>query len=62
MSLGLVGAVALDRVAGRGPVHEGNPIVLPLVVLLMATVGLVASFGPARRGLAVQPTEALREE
>jgi hypothetical protein len=30
--------------------------------LLMTTVGLLASIGPARRGLAVQPTEALREE
>ena len=28
----------------------------------MFTVGLLAALGPARRGLAVQPTEALRED
>jgi ABC-type antimicrobial peptide transport system permease subunit len=35
---------------------------LPGVVAVMFTVGLLAALGPARRGLAVQPTEALREE
>ena len=57
-----IGTVAIDRVAGRGPVHDGNPVVLLVVAALMTTVGLVAATGPARRGLAVQPTEALREE
>lgn len=28
----------------------------------MFIVGILAALGPARRGLAVQPTEALREE
>jgi ABC-type lipoprotein release transport system permease subunit len=28
----------------------------------MLTIGLLASLGPARRGLRVEPTEALREE
>jgi ABC-type antimicrobial peptide transport system permease subunit len=60
--LGVIGTVALDRVAGRGPVHDGNPVALLLVAALMSTVGLVAAIGPARRGLAIQPTEALREE
>jgi ABC-type lipoprotein release transport system permease subunit len=31
-------------------------------VALMVTIGLLAALGPARRGLAVQPTEALKEE
>ena len=35
--------------------------VSPMAALMMA-IGLLASPGPARRGLAVQPTEALREE
>jgi predicted permease len=46
----------------RGPVEGKGLILLPLVAALMMVVGLVAAFGPARRGLAVQPTEALREE
>ena len=40
----------------------GARIILPSVVVLMFTVGLLAAVGPARRGLAVQPTAALREE
>jgi ABC-type antimicrobial peptide transport system permease subunit len=35
---------------------------LPGVAVLMATVGLAAAFGPARRALKIQPTEALRAE
>jgi ABC-type antimicrobial peptide transport system permease subunit len=60
--LGVIGTVALDRVTGRGPVHDGNLVVLLLVATLMTMIGLLAAIGPARRGLAVQPTEALREE
>jgi hypothetical protein len=37
-------------------------LLLPAVSALMLTVGVVAALGPARRGLAVQPTEAPREE
>ncbi|MGH7483523.1 MAG: ABC transporter permease [Longimicrobiales bacterium] len=62
MLLGLIGTVAVDRMAGKGPVHDGNSVVLLFVAVLMATVGLLAAIGPARRGLAIQPTEALREE
>jgi predicted permease len=60
--VGLVGTVALDRLTGKGPVNDGNPVMLAVVAVLMTTVGLLASIGPARRGLAVQPAEALREE
>jgi hypothetical protein len=35
---------------------------LPGVAVLMTTVGLIAAYGPARRALAIQPTEALRAE
>jgi hypothetical protein len=31
------------------------------VVLLITIAGLLAAFGPARRGLSIQPTEALRD-
>lgn len=45
-----------DLMGGRGLVC------LPTVAVLMFTVGILAALGPARRGLAVQPTEALRDE
>jgi predicted permease len=60
--IGAVGAVAVDRATGKGPIHEGNLVMVTLVAVLMATVGLIAAIGPARRGLAVHPTEALRAE
>ena len=60
--LGMIGTIAVDRVTARGPVHDGNPMVLPFVAAMMAVVGLLAAIRPARRGLAVQPTDALREE
>jgi hypothetical protein len=37
-------------------------IVLGMVVMLMVTAGLVAAAGPARRGLRIQPMDALRED
>ena len=37
-------------------------VLFPTVVAVMFAVGLLAAAGPARRGLAVQPTEALRNE
>jgi ABC-type lipoprotein release transport system permease subunit len=36
-------------------------VVLPIVAAFMMIVGLLAALAPARRGLRVQPTEALRE-
>jgi hypothetical protein len=46
-----VGAVEKDWV---------DTLILPGVALFMVIVGLLAAIGPARRGLRVQPTEALR--
>ena len=59
--LGVTAAVLADGVSG-GDLMEGNgAIVLPLVSLFMVMVGLFAALGPARRGLRINPTEALRE-
>jgi len=59
--LGVTAAVFADGVSG-GDLMEGNgAIVLPLVSLFMVMVGLLAALGPARRGLRINPTEALRE-
>ena len=60
--IGLVVAIAIDRGSG-GTLMSGTGLVLfPATVALMLVVGLLAATGPARRGLRVQPTEALRAE
>jgi putative ABC transport system permease protein len=54
--------VALLEQITQGELMRGNgAVVLPLVAMLMMLVGLFAALGPARRGLRVHPTEALRE-
>ena len=62
IAVGLLVAILLE-LAGAGTMFGGNPLILvPGVIVLMFAVGIVATLGPARRGLAVQPTEALRDE
>ena len=62
VGLGLTLAVALDNVVG-GRLTEGKGLLLvPGTAAFMLVVGLLAATGPARRGLSVQPTEALRAE
>lgn len=66
MALGAVvgvSAAALLEWATDGGLMQGHAVVvLPLVALMVMTVGVAAAIGPARRGLRVQPTEALRQE
>jgi len=47
---------------GNGRTVREAMIFLGAVVVLMLAVGLAAAVGPARRGLGLQPMEALREE
>ncbi len=62
IAAGLAIAVGLERLTD-GELMGGKAIaLLPSVVVVMFTVGLLAALGPARRGLAIQPTEALRDE
>jgi len=62
VGLGLTMAVGLDLAAG-GVLMDGTGLLLvPGTAAFMLAVGLVAAVGPARRGLRVQPTEALRAE
>jgi predicted permease len=62
VALGLTVAATLDWL-GEGTLTGGNTLLLmPSVVAVMTIVGLVAAVAPARRGLAVQPVEALRDE
>jgi putative ABC transport system permease protein len=62
IAVGLATASAFEWLGPGGTMGDKASIILPAVVALMLTVGLLAAIGPARRGLAVQPTEALREE
>ena len=62
VGVGLVLAFALDRVTGGDLLNDKGPVVVPAVALCMLVVGLLAAAGPARRGLRVQPTEALRAD
>lgn len=60
--IGLILAAALNRSSG-GELMGGNAVILLTIAsALMMVVGLLAALGPARRGLAIEPTEALREE
>lgn len=59
---GFVLAIVVDRAAGGGPLTEKGTLLIPAVAMIMISVGLLAALGPARRGLAVQPIEVLREE
>ena len=58
--IGLGLSVVADRLSG-GAVMGGQSVALvPGVAAFMMVVGLLAAAGPARRGLRVEPTEALR--
>jgi hypothetical protein len=58
----MAGSVALEGLL-EGEVFRGQAaVVLPVVAACTMLVGLLAAAGPARRGLQIQPTEALREE
>jgi putative ABC transport system permease protein len=59
---GLVVTGIVEWAAIGLPIGGRVTIVLPTVILVIVTVGLLAALGPARRGLAVQPSEVLREE
>lgn len=58
---GLVLAAALDRIAVDA-LGDRTPVLLPAVAALMVVVGLLATLGPARRALRIEPTDALRRD
>jgi hypothetical protein len=55
-------AFAVNSLTDGELTGEVGVAILPIVAALMVTVGLLAAVGPARRGLRIQPIEALREE
>ena len=62
---GIAIGLAIAMVANRGDMKMDNfnaEIVLPAVSILMLLVGVLAALGPARRGLAIQPSVVLKED
>ena len=62
VAAGLTVAGILEWVTPGGNVGGKGLILFPTVAAVMFAVGLLAAAGPARRGLAIEPTEALRNE
>ena len=62
VAFGLAIALSADRLSGGTLFGKDGVILLPAMSTLMVIVGLLAAVGPARRGLRVQPTQALRDE
>jgi predicted permease len=60
--LGLLLAEAIPRLDGGSFFAGAGARMLPVIGGILLGVGLLAAFGPARRGLAIQPTEALRND
>jgi ABC-type antimicrobial peptide transport system permease subunit len=59
---GLVVASVLDRLVGGEFLTGRNGLLLTGVAGVMVLAGMLAGWGPAREGLRVQPSEALRGE
>ena len=60
-AIGTMGALGLGQLTAPAAEKDwASILILPGVALFMVMVGLAAAFGPARQGLRVQPTEALR--
>jgi ABC-type antimicrobial peptide transport system permease subunit len=62
VGIGVGVAITIDRASGGSLTTGAGLLFVPTTVVLMLIVGLIAAAGPARRGLQVQPTEALRSE
>ena len=54
--------VGLQHILEGDVLRNDRAMLLPLLVLLMMTIGVVATIGPVRQGLRIQPIEALRDE
>jgi predicted permease len=60
--VGIVMALLIDRASEGELIGSFGRALLPVTAVVMTIVGLFATIGPARRGLRIQPTEALRAE
>ncbi|HEX8273221.1 MAG TPA: ABC transporter permease [Longimicrobiaceae bacterium] len=62
LAAGIAVATLLEGLTGGGLMDGRGAVILPALAAAMAAVGLLAALGPARRGLRIQPTEALRAD
>jgi hypothetical protein len=62
VAIGIAMALMIDRASDGELLGLLGRAVLPVAAVVMTVVGLFATIGPARRGLRIQPTEALRVE
>ena len=62
VAMGIVLALLIDRASDGEMLGSLGLRLVPIAALLMVLVGFFATIGPARRGLRIQPTEALRAE
>jgi predicted permease len=62
VAVGAVLAFLIDRASEGEMLGLFGLRLLPITAVVMVLVGLFATIGPARRGLRIQPTEALRAE
>jgi putative ABC transport system permease protein len=60
--VGTVLALTINRASEGEMLGTFGSALLPVTAVMMTIVGLFAAIGPARRGLRIQPTEALRAE
>jgi ABC-type antimicrobial peptide transport system permease subunit len=62
VAVGTVMAFMIDRASDGELFGLFGRALLPVTAVVMTIVGLFATIGPARRGLRIQPAEALRAE
>ena len=60
--VGMVLGLLLDVASDGEMLGSSGRALLPVAGVVMVIVGMLATLGPARRGLRIQPTEALRAE
>ncbi len=60
--VGIVMALVIDRASEGEMLGSSGRALVPVTAVVMTIIGLFATMGPARRGLRIQPTEALRAE
>jgi ABC-type antimicrobial peptide transport system permease subunit len=58
----LIAAVGLEQILEGDVMRNYRAMLLPLVVLLTMAIGVIATVGPVRQALRIQPIEALRDE